>query len=266
MTEDKGGPMEWAIRYDHGAVGTITLTNPDRLNAFTGDDMLGLRDHLRSMASDRGIRAVILTGAGRAFCAGGDLNSVAGAAPRAPEELFGAMREMVEVVELLSTMPKLTIAAVNGACAGAGLSLAVACDLRVAVTSSVFLSSFAKVGQSGDYGQAWFLERLVGSGWARRMQLLSERVDPELALRIGLVEEVVEDDDLHRRTLELAMEASSMAPTAIAAIKGNLDDASQTSLSSYLDVECRRFVENLASDDAKEAVAAFIEDRPPRFN
>ena len=98
------------------------------------------------------------------------------------------------------------------------------------------------------------------------MQLLSERVDPELALRIGLVEEVVEDDDLHRRTLELAMEASNMAPTAIAAIKGNLDDASQTSLSDYLDVECRRFVENLASDDAKEAVAAFIEDRPPRYN
>jgi len=257
--------MNWAIRYDHGAVGTITLTQPERLNAFSGDDMLELREVLSSLAQDRAIRAVILTGAGRAFCAGGDLNSVAGADTTAAPDLEQRMRQLVEVTELLHTMAKPTIAAINGPCAGAGLSLAVACDLRVAARSSVYLTSFVKVGQSGDYGQAWFLERLVGAGWARRLQLLSEHISAERALQIGIVEEVVEDDDLHRRTLELAMEASAMSPSAIAAIKANLADAGSLPLSAYLDAECARFVENVASPHAREAVAAFLENRTPNF-
>jgi 2-(1,2-epoxy-1,2-dihydrophenyl)acetyl-CoA isomerase len=259
--------MDWAIRYDHGAVGTITLSNPERLNAFTGDGMLELRRVLEDLAADRAVRAVLLTGAGQAFCAGGDLNTLdgEGGAPLPDEQVAAAMREMTAVVELLSDMPKLTLAAVNGPCAGAGLSLALACDLRISARSAVFLSSFVRVGQSGDYGQAWLLNRLVGAGWARRLQLLSERIDADTALRIGLVEEVVEDDELQHRSLELASAATEMAPTAVAAIKANLADASVLPLGDYLDAEGLRFVANMAEEDSREAVAAFLEHREPRY-
>ncbi len=114
------------------------------------------------------------------------------AEPSSPDEALASMRNMAEVVELLHCMPKLTMAAANGPCAGAGLSLAAACDMRIAARSAVFLTSYIEVGQSGDYGQAWFLERLIGAGWTARLQLLSERIDSEMAVRIGLVEEVVD--------------------------------------------------------------------------
>jgi 2-(1,2-epoxy-1,2-dihydrophenyl)acetyl-CoA isomerase len=259
--------MDWAIRYDHGAVGTITLSNPERLNAFTGEGMLALRGVLEEMAADRAVRAVLVTGAGQAFCAGGDLNTFdgEGGEPLSGEQVAATMREMTAVVELLSDMPKLTVAAVNGPCAGAGLSLALACDLRVSARSAVFLSSFVRVGQSGDYGQAWLLNRQVGAGWARRLQLLSERIDAETALRIGLIEELVEDDELQHRSLELASAAIEMAPSAVAAIKANLADASVLPLADYLDAEGRRFVANMAGEDSKEAVAAFLEHREPRY-
>ena len=139
-------------------------------------------------------RVVVLAGAGRAFCAGGDLHAMnmVSAEPSSPDEALASMRNMAEVVELLHCMPKLTMAAANGPCAGAGLSLAAACDMRIAARSAVFLTSYIEVGQSGDYGQAWFLERLIGAGWTARLQLLSERIDSEMAVRIGLVEEVVD--------------------------------------------------------------------------
>ena len=259
--------MEWAVRHDHGAVASITLTEPERLNAFTGEDMEALRDLLDALASNASIRAVLLTGAGRAFCSGGDVSSMGASSDRSPppDEAVARMRRMVEVVELLHGMPKLTIAAVNGPCAGAGLSLALACDTRIAARSATFLTSFVKVGQSGDYGQAWFLERLVGPGWAARLQLLSERVDAEKALRIGLVEELADDDRLRSRSVEVAQAAASMAPSAVAAIKCNLAAASSLPLGAYLDEECRRFVENMGTEDSKTSVRAFVERRPPRF-
>jgi len=257
--------MPWAVRHDRGAAANITLTRPERLNAFTGEDILGLKDLLEEISRDATIRVVVLRGAGRGFCAGGDMHAIVSAEPSSPDEALASMRSMVEVVELLHSMPKLTIAAVHGPCAGAGLSLAAACDMRIAARSAVFLTSYIEVGQSGDYGQAWFLERLIGAGWTARLQLLSERIDSEIAVRIGLVEEVVDDAQLDLRVSTLVDKAAAMAPSAVAAIKGNLGDASELPLRKYLEEESRRFLKNMDSADSREAVHAFVEKRPPRF-
>jgi 2-(1,2-epoxy-1,2-dihydrophenyl)acetyl-CoA isomerase len=259
--------VTWAIRHDLDSIARITLTRPERLNAFTGEDMLAFRELLVGISRDSSVRVVLLTGAGRAFCTGGDLHAmgIPTADASSPDEAFRSMRSMAEVVELLHNMPKLTIAAVNGPCAGAGLSLAAACDTRIAARSAVFLSSYVRVGQSGDYGQAWFLERLVGAGWTARLQLLSERIDAQMALRIGLVEEVVDDEHLSSRVSGLAQDAVSMAPSAVAAIKGNLRDATQLTLGNYLEEESRRFLKNMNSAQSQEAVQSFLEKRPPRF-
>jgi 2-(1,2-epoxy-1,2-dihydrophenyl)acetyl-CoA isomerase len=257
--------MAWAVRHDRGAAAYITLTRPERLNAFTGEDILGLKDLLEEISRDATIRVVVLRGAGRGFCAGGDMHAIGSAEPSSPDQALASMRSMTEVVELLHSMPKLTIAAVHGPCAGAGLSLAAACDMRIAARSAVFLTSYIEVGQSGDYGQAWFLERLVGAGWTARLQLLSERIDSETAVRIGLVEEVVDDAQLDLRVSLLADKGAGMSPSAVAAIKGNLDDASELPLGEYLEEECRRFLKNMDSADSRAAVRAFVEKRPQRF-
>ncbi len=259
--------MTWAVRHDRGAVAQVTLTRPERLNAFKAQDILELRDALEDLSCDSSIRVVLLTGAGRGFCAGGDLHAISEQTADNPSrnDAFVSMRHMAEVVELLHFMPKITIALANGACAGAGLSLALACDLRVAARSAVFLTSYVKVGQSGDYGQAWFLERLVGAGWSARLQLLSERIGAEAALQIGLVEEVVEDDQLGRRGEALAESVISMVPSAVAAIKRNLDDARELGLSRYLDEEAKRFLETMRSDESRQAVKAFTKSRPQGY-
>lgn len=181
----------------------------------------------------------------------------------ASDEPLPPMRELVEVVEFLHSMPKVTIAAVNGACAGAGLSFAAACDLRVAAPGSVFTTAFAKVGQSGDYGSAWFLTRLVGPATAATMLFLSDRFDAKAAMAAGLVQEVT--DDALGRGQELAQQVAALAPLTIAAIKENLHDAQHSALAPYLDQECDRFLRTLATRDAREAVEAYVEKRDPNF-
>lgn len=247
----------------NGSVATVTLDRPDRLNAFTGEGIVQLRSVLVELAEDRGVRAVVLTGAGRAFCAGGDLQAMSDGFGGTGDQELPPMRRLVEVVELLHHMPKVTIAAVNGACAGAGLSFAAACDLRVAAPGAVFTTAFAKVGQSGDYGSAWFLTRLVGRPRAAMMLFLSDRFDATTALAAGLVQEVA--DDALDRAHELAQQVAALAPLTIAAIKENLDDAQDSALSPYLDHECDRFLRTLATHDAQEAVRAYVEKRAPDF-
>lgn len=257
-------PDDYAVRTDDGFVATITLDRPDRLNAYTGRDIVQLRSVLRDVAGDGGVRAVVVTGAGRAFCAGGDLRAMAEAtAPGATNDPLPPMRELVEVVELLHGMPKVTIAAVNGACAGAGLALASACDVRIVADGAVFTTAFARVGQSGDYGGIWFLQRIVGPGRAAELLLLAERFDAATAERFGFANAVV--DDALASAAEVARRAAGLAPLTVAAIKANLHDAACSALAPYLDRECERFLETLATTDAREAVRAFVEKREPRF-
>lgn len=250
---------------DH--VTTITLNRPDRLNAIDGELVEALREALEAAASDPAVRVVVLTGAGRGFCAGGDLKAMAERerAAATVAESIAEMRGLHRTTELLRGMPKPTIAAVNGPCAGAGLSWACAADLRYAAASAVFTTAFARAGQTGDYGGTWLLPRLVGETRARELYLLAERIGAAEAERIGLVNAVVADDALHAHVAAVAARLAAAAPLALAGIKANLNDAGQVSLPALLDLEAERQVLNRGTRDVAEAARAFAEGREPRF-
>ncbi len=242
---------------DHaGAVVTVTLNRPERLNALDLEHVLALRDELRALAKDDGVRAVVLTGAGRGFCAGGDVTSMTGEGGGQGEPVD--LRAIMEVAELLHGMPPVTIAAVNGPCAGAGLSFACACDLRYAARSAVFVSAFLRVGSSGDHGSAWVLSRAVGPAKARELLFLGERIDAEEAHRVGLVSAVVDDDALRDHVDAIAAKLAGMPPNAARLMKQNLDDALTLPLGEYLDVEVERFAECSGSPEAVAAAKAFL--------
>jgi len=255
----------------HGHVATIWLNRPERLNAIDTDVIQALVDQLEQLAEDPETRAVILTGRGRGFCAGGDLHGLqAGASgPAQPtsssEEQVERMLRLTRASTLLHEMPKATIAAVNGPCAGAGLSLACAADIRVAARSAVFASAFVRAGQTGDYGGTWFVPRLVGSGKARELFLLGDRIDAEEAERIGLVNRVVADDHLLVVATEMAAQAAAFAPLALAGVKENLNDADVLGLDDLMRQEAIRFHRNRSTRDSAEAVRAFLEKRTPTF-
>lgn len=228
--------------------------------------MVALRDTLRDLAADGSVRVVVLTGAGRGFCAGGDVHSMTGEG-RGDRAGDGAgepidLRSIMQVSELLSGMPAVTVASVNGPCAGAGLSFACACDLRYAARSAVFVSAFLRVGSSGDHGSAWVLTRAVGPAKARELMLLGDRIDADEAHRIGLVSEVVADDALAGHVDRIAAHLVAMPPTAARAMKQNLNDALALGLDDYLDAETARFAACSGSDEAIAAATAFLQQRP----
>jgi len=224
--------------------------------------VLGLRDALRELSSDDGARVVVVTGAGRGFCAGGDVTAMAGAGDATSDDDRAGdpldLRAIMEVSELLHGMPAISIAAVNGPCAGAGLSFACACDLRYAARSAVFVSAFLRVGSSGDHGSAWVLTRSVGPAKARELLLLGERVAADEALRIGLVSEVLDDDALTGHVDVIAARLAGMPPTAARLMKQNLNDAVTLPFGPYLDAETARFAECSGSTEAIAAAKAFL--------
>jgi 2-(1,2-epoxy-1,2-dihydrophenyl)acetyl-CoA isomerase len=244
-----------------GPVVTVTLNRPEKLNALDLEHIVVLRDELRMVADDASVRAVVLTGAGRGFCAGGDVTSMTGesggGASGRDEPLD--LRAIMEVSELLHGMPAFTVAAVNGPCAGAGLSFACACDLRYAARSAVFVSAFLRVGSSGDHGSAWVLTRAVGPAKARELLFLGDRVDADEAHRIGLVSDVLDDDALREHTDAVAARLAAMPPNAARLMKQNLDDALTLPLGDYLDAETTRFAEGSGSPEAVAAAKAFLD-------
>jgi 2-(1,2-epoxy-1,2-dihydrophenyl)acetyl-CoA isomerase len=226
---------------------------------------VGFRDALRDLAADDRVRVVVLTGAGRGFCAGGDVTAMAGPGDAGGDgDDNGAgepldLRPIMEVSELLHTMPPITVAAVNGPCAGAGLSFACACDLRYAARSAVFVTAFLRVGSSGDHGSAWVLTRAVGPAKARELLLLGERVLADDALRFGLVSEVLDDDALAGRVDVVAARLAGMPPTAARLMKQNMNDAVTLPLGPYLDAETARFAECSGSAESIAAAQAFLD-------
>jgi 2-(1,2-epoxy-1,2-dihydrophenyl)acetyl-CoA isomerase len=225
---------------------------------------------LQSAAEDAAVRVVVVTGAGRAFCAGGDLTRFAagsnslgieGGTQRAVDRLRQAMRTS----QLLHEMPKVTIAAINGACAGAGLSWACAMDLRFCAESARFNTAFMTAGLSGDFGGTWTLPRIVGPAKARELYLLAEKFDAGEAARIGLVTRVLPDGELMPEVQRVAGRLAGFAPLTVRAIKANLNDALRLSFTEQLDREAERHVGISQTDDAREAAAAFLEKRTPAF-
>jgi 2-(1,2-epoxy-1,2-dihydrophenyl)acetyl-CoA isomerase len=250
-------------------VAQLTLNRPERLNALTKEMMAALRGRLAEVAMDDAVGCVVLTGAGNAFCAGGDVRVqakvAAEGAPESPEQRTDLLRASMEASSLLHEMPKPTIAMVNGVAAGAGLSLALACDLRIAGRSARMTTAFAKVGLSGDYGGTWFLTQLVGSAKARELYFLSDVLDAEQIEELGLANRVVGDDELAVETMALAEKLANGPSVALRYMKRNLNVAEGGTLAQGLDSEAYGMLRARASEDHKEAARAFVEKRKPEF-
>ena len=262
---------------DTDGVRTLTLSRPERLNALTTALAEQLHAALNECARDPGVRAVVLTGAGRSFCAGFDLSpGEAQPDPLAqrwssdpiwwePEQLAARMAEDSQIPSLLHRMPKPTIASIRGPAAGTGLVLAAACDLRIASETAVFKTAFASAGRCGDPGGSYLLTRLVGAARAREMYLLDEKVNATQSLAMGLVTRVVPDAELESETNALATRFANGPSLAYAGIKRNLNAAETSTLEETMAVEGPANARASLSHDGKEAARAFLEKRPPRF-
>jgi 2-(1,2-epoxy-1,2-dihydrophenyl)acetyl-CoA isomerase len=248
-----------------GGIATITLNRPESLNAMNAELLQGAVAAFEQAAGDAEARVVILTGAGRGFCSGGDLRATGTLGSGDTESRIGVLQAFERTSRLLREMPKVTIAAVNGPCAGAGLSWACAADLRYAAQSATFLTAFVNAGLSGDFGGTWTLPRIVGAARAREMYFLSDRVSAEEAERIGLVAKTVPDEELLPHVRSVAERLLALAPLALRRIKENLNDAEDVSFAEALNREADRHVRTGGSEDTREARAAFAEKRAPVF-
>jgi 2-(1,2-epoxy-1,2-dihydrophenyl)acetyl-CoA isomerase len=249
-------------------IATLTFNRPERLNALSTPIMQGLLDGLPRLAGDPAVRVVVLTGTGRAFCAGGDVKSMAesGGEHRSMAEAITHLRSRMEVSRILHELPKPTIAMINGPAAGAGLALALACDLRIAGTSARLVTAFVKVGFSGDFGGSYFLTRLVGTARARELYFTGRPVAADEALTLGLVNRVVPDDQLHDVTMELARSLAQGPQTALSLMKRNMNCAENAGLAELLDMEAVHQVQTGRTEDHREAAKAFVEKRAPVFS
>ncbi len=256
---------EEPVLYDVKAgVATITLNRPDVLNALSAALMIELRSAVERAAAADEVRAVIVTGAGRAFCAGADLAGVGtGGGPR---DSGATLRDRYHPVVLaMRAMPKPIVSVVNGVAAGAGMSIALAGDVILAGESASFLQAFSKIGLIPDAGSTWFLPRLAGDLRARALAMLAERIPAEDALRYGIVWKVFPDAQLQQEARVIAEHLASMPTRAYALIKQALDASGNNDLATQLELEACLQTEAGRTEDAAEGVAAFLQKRPPRF-
>lgn len=263
-----------------GGIAWIVLNRPDSLNAMGGQLMPLLAKHLDECASDPEVRCVVLTGAGRAFCAGGDVKAMAagseiltggnGGKPVSGPAMLASRVQILRQSQRdtsfrLHTMPKVTIAALNGHAVGAGLSLALACDIRVASDRAKLGTAFRNVGFSGDFGGSYFMTKMVGIERARYLYYTGEIVEADKALELGLVSKVFAHDDLEAETMKIASHIASGPTLAYARMKENLNRAETADLSTALDAEALNMMLSGQTKDHMEAARAFVEKRQPVF-
>ena len=245
---------------------TITMNRPERRNALSPEMTQGLVEAARRAAEDHEVRAVLIKGAGGTFCVGGDVKSMAaGRAPLPFEAKLANLRRGMEVSRILHQMPKPVVAQLDGAAAGAGLSIALSCDLRVASASCKITTAFAKVGFSGDYGGTFFLTQLLGSAKARELYLLSPVLTAQEAFNLGMVTRVVPDAEIEEAARELAMSLAQGPSIALGYIKRNINNAETMSLEACFDGEAMHHSRTGETADHKEAAKAFVEKRKPTF-
>jgi len=255
------------VSVDDG-VATLTMNRPQALNALSRDMGAAMLEALTKFELDSSVGAIVLTGAGRAFCAGGDVRAMAGRADQEPESLeqkIRALRRRMEVSRLLHEINKPTIAMLNGVAAGAGLSMALACDLRYAARSARMTTAFAKVGYSGDFGGTYFLSRIVGTARARELYYFSDMVDSTRMESLGLANAVFDDDKLVAETMALAKRLAHGPRVALSYMKRNFNVAEDGSLEDSFDTEANGHSRTSETEDHKEASKAFVEKRPAVF-
>jgi len=250
-------------------VALIALNRPQARNALSDQLSPALRRMIRACGDDPRVGALLLTGAGTAFCAGGDVKGMGDNSSKKDWSDEARISDLIERERLLTgalvALRKPTIAALPGAAAGAGLAIALACDMRIAAESAFVSTGYARIGLSGDYGIAWLLTRAVGSPMARQLMFSAERVDAARAERIGLFNRVVPDGSLREEAFAVARSLAAGPRLALAAMKDNLDEALRIDFDAALVNEARRLVAASRSADHGEAVRAFVEKRPPVF-
>ncbi len=246
-------------------VAVVTLNRPDRLNALSHELLDVLAAELSALAVDRAVRCVVLTGAGRAFSAGGDIQGMVSAEPLSYEEEVEEQQRYHRAPALLHEMRKPTIAMVNGHAVGAGLSLALACDLRIVGESAKFGTAFMRVGFAGDFGGTWLLSSIVGTARARELYFTAEIVGAREALGYGLANRVVPDAELRDQTMELANRLAAGPIVAYGYMKENLNLSQHARLEDVLLAEARAHRRTGHTQDHREAAKAFLEKRQPVF-
>lgn len=256
-------------------VALITMNRPERRNALSPAMLSALGTVLAQAETDDAVGCVVLTGAGGAFCAGGDVKSMAARSADSSSDTAGPPLDAVIHRQRLSqratsgrlwSMPKPTIAAIPGAAAGAGLSLALACDLRYAVPDAVLTTAFARVALAGDYGGTWFLTQLVGSSKAKELYYFSDRLSAEDAQRLGIVNAIFAAADFEQEVMARARRLARGPSIAYRYMKENLNRAAGGELGECMDLEVTHHVHSARTEDHREASRAFVDKREPRFH
>lgn len=249
------------IRWEAGdGLARLTLDRPDRLNGMTNQMVRETHDAVASIAADPSVRVLVLTGEGKGFCPGADLGHFTGGAT---DEALAA--EHFQLVTMLHEMSAVTVAAVNGACAGAGMGWALACDLRLMAATAKMNTAFLDVAVAGDMALPWLLPRLVGGSKARELSFLPGKVTADEAKRIGLVARVFPEETFRAEVEDVVSSLLAKSPTALRGLKQHYVDAERMPLAEFVDHESRRHLEIAASADTAEAFRAFVEKRAPRF-
>lgn len=255
-----------------GNVAILSFNRPDRRNALSEEVYAGFATALPRIAARDDVHVVMITGEGGAFCAGGDVKGMndahrsTTAQPSSVEERIAGLRARQNTVTAaLRALPQPVVAALPGAAAGAGLSIALAADLRIAAQSAILITAFSNIGASGDFGSSWFLPRLVGEAKAKELMFMSPRLTAREAHELGLINDVLADENFAATALGWCQSLAQRAPIALRYMKENIHRAHDVSLQTALDAEAAAMVRTMATDDHKEAAAAFVEKRAPRF-
>jgi 2-(1,2-epoxy-1,2-dihydrophenyl)acetyl-CoA isomerase len=258
------GPV--ILEAKHEGIATLVMNRPDRLNALNNELAVAINGALARLAGDDSVRVVVITGAGRAFCAGGDLGALGkGRQTGRTEELEPILRAGMQMVLKMRTMPQPVIAAVNGPAAGAGMNIALAADMRIAAEEATFGQNFVKVGLFPDYGGMFLLPQLVGPSKAAELFYTGDMIDAKTALSLGLVNQVVPGAQLETAVRTLAQKIAQGPSLAIRAVKKDLFAREEKELARALENEVQEQIRCYLSEDCNEGIRAFFERRPPKF-
>src|SRR5580700_4650327 len=246
-------------------IATLTFHRPEKLNALSQQLISDSIATLRAWSIDPAVGVIIVTGSGRAFCAGGDVSNMAKDTGRSLEESIDGLRSWQELSWLLYNSPKVTIAAINGFAMGAGLGVSLACDLRIASDQAKFGTAYAKVGFGGDFGTTWLLTHYAGAPKAKELMFLADQIDAAEAHRIGLVNRVVAQDQFESEVTAWATRIADGPLTSFRYMKANINLAAHTDFRTLLDREAETHLRCGQTEDHKEGVRAFLEKRAPKF-
>ncbi len=257
------------IFHKEGGVATITLNRPEVRNALS-PDMLEDFAALLDSCMDKDVRAVVIAGSGGAFCSGADVRNFTQVLDKGPQELSAHLEQVAgllhrSVVLKIRHLPKPVIASVGGVAAGAGFSLALACDVRVASDNARFFLAYANIGATADGGSTYYLPRLLGSARAMEVYLAKQPINAQEALEMGLVNRVVSADEIESHTLEMARSLASGPTVAYGKVKALMDRSWTSDIASQLDAETRAISDIALTEDFQEGITAFVEKRAPRF-